>query len=265
MVTAAKRRRQTAPLHSMTLAQIRATLIFYRRSPSVLVFSLLLPIMFYTFFGSIYGNQRVPKTNTTLYAYLLASYGAYAVSSIMVFNIGIGISQQRARKADLLQRATPLPAWVAILAQVVGALVVGTVSLLPLFAEAALVGHVRLQPQAWLELLVVLLLGSLPLLGLGLTIGYAAGANSAPAIANLIYLPMSFLSGLLIPLSAMPEWVQKVGSWLPTYHYGQLAWRVVGAGQEEPWQSAVWLAGWGLILLGAAARAYRLDSLRKFS
>ena len=40
-------------------------------------------------------------------------------------------------------------------------------------------------------------------------------------VINLIYLPISFASGLWIPLRALPDLVKQVAPWLPPYHVAQ--------------------------------------------
>ncbi|MDQ6772946.1 MAG: ABC transporter permease [Candidatus Dormibacteraeota bacterium] len=255
--------RPVAALPGVIWAQVRGNLLGFRRQPAFVVFSLVLPLMFYAFFGGIFGGSKVGST--TIYTFLLASYGSYAMGSIMVFNIGINMAQQRARKLDLLQRATPLPGWVAILAQVVSAVALGCLTLLVLFVYAYIVGKVRLDVGHAALLLLALIFGALPLLGLGLAIGYGATASSAPALANLIYLPMSFLSGIFLPLSLLPGWIRNIAQVVPTYHYAQLAWSTVGAGDEAIWKSILWLAGWALVLFLIAARVYRREARLKFS
>jgi ABC-2 type transport system permease protein len=252
-----------APAWRIVAAQTRGTLLGYWRLPTFVIFSMALPVLFYTFFGLPYAHQKVGNVNAG--ALIMANLGAYGVGSILVFNIGIGRAQDRAQKIDLLQRATPLPGWAVIVADTAGALALGTISLVVLFAFAALAGGVTLAFQDWVLLVVRALVGALPLLGLGLAIGYGSGPNAAPAVANLIYLPLSFASGLFIPLQSMPNFIQKIAPYLPTYHYGQ----VIHAGfipLDEPLSTAVlWLVGWGLVLFGIAIRAYRIDVARKFS
>ncbi len=251
-----------APVPRILLASLKARAQFYRRNPMFLVFSMVLPLMFYGFFGTVFA----PKSGGgAFYAYLLGSYGAYAVSSIMVFNVGIGVATARAQKIDVLQRAMPLPSWVAIASEIFTAMGVAVISLIPLFIFGATYGHVQLSAARWLLLLVSLVFGALPVLGLGLAVGYGASATNAPALANLIYLPMSFLSGLFIPLTIMPDWIQKIGVWFPTYHYGQLAWNSVGQGREDPLWAILWLVVWAAVLFGVAARLYRRDQTRKFA
>ena len=125
----------------------------------------------------------------------------------------------------------------------------------------------RLGATTWLDLTWRLMIGSFPMIGIGMAIGYGTGASSAPAIVNVVYLPMAFLSGIFIPFSVLPSFIQRIGQVLPTYHYAQLGWNVLGPGvaNESTVQALVWIAGWSVVLLALAMRVYRLDESRKFN
>jgi ABC-2 type transport system permease protein len=256
---------QTASWPRMLAAQTRAVLIFYRRSPGFLIPSLALPLIFYAFFGVAFQSVR-PVGGTSEASLMITSIGAYAVSAIMVFNVGIGQAQRRAQKQDLLQRATPLPSPVAIGADAAAALVLALVALAILFTVGSLASGVRLSAGTWVATTALLLVGSLPIMGLGLALGYSTGSSAASALANLIYLPMSFISGLFIPLQDLPPLMQAIGRLTPTYHYAQLAaYLPLGAAQEPPATAVAWLIGWGIVLFGLAGRAYARDRRRKFA
>jgi len=254
-----------APMPRMLWTQTRAMVTNTLRIPAFSLTTIILPIMFFAFFGLSHVHDRIPGSSLSVGAYLMASFGAYAVSSAMVFNFGIGAAVARAQKLDLLQRATPLPPAVAIAANVINAMVFALLSLIALFLFVFIVGGVRLPVETWLSLTFRLLAGVLPLIGLGMAIGYSAGPNSAPAVANLIYLPMSFASGLFIPVSQLPDFIQKIAPLLPTYHYGQLAWNAIGADTESVGRAVLYLGIWSVVLFGVAVRAFRLDQSRKFS
>jgi ABC-2 type transport system permease protein len=74
----------------------------------------------------------------------------------------------------------------------------------------------------WLQLLAVLLLGSLPFALLGLAVGFASSGRAAPAILNALFLPMAIAGGLWMPIDQLPDFIQQVAPWLPTYHVSQL-------------------------------------------
>ena len=76
-------------------------------------------------------------------------------------------------------------------------------------------------------------------------------ANAATGIVNLIYLPMSFLSGLWMPLRFMPHWLQGFAPFLPTYHLSQLMLHIFGYADSMS-LAAHWnaLIGFTLLMLG---------------
>jgi ABC-2 type transport system permease protein len=253
-----------APIPRMLWAETRAKLLSRLRSPAFSVLSIVLPTMFFALFFGIFSNQNgVPVSQ--LAKYFLASYATYGVANVMVFNFGIGVANERGQKLDLLQRATPLPPAVAAAAQVIFSLAFALIALIVLFVYAFIVGGVRLSPETWLGFTAKLLVGSFPMMGLGMAIGYSTSANAAPAVTNLIYLPMSFISGIFIPISQLPSAIQAIGKLLPLYHYSQLPLSSVGQNTEDLQTATLWLVGWTVVLFGIALRFYRMDASSKFS
>ena len=253
-----------APLGRMFLMHTWSQLLRYSRVPSFSVVSVALPVVFFTFFGLRFA-RLTDAAGFSVGAYLLASFGSYAVGQVMVYSFGLGVAAERALKQDLLMRATPLPPIVHLLARILNALLFAFVSLVVLIAYGVVVGGVRQDLGVWATIVARLLLGSLPFIALGLAIGYTAGSNAAPAVAHLIYLPLSFASGLFSPLSQLPSFVQQVAPYLPTYHYAQLAWSAVGAPAEPMATSLAWLAAYTGLFLALALRAYRREEQQKFA
>ena len=254
----------TAPLLQMLVAQTRSEIRMRWRIPAFSLTSLALPVLFFTFFGLPFARQTLAN-GVSLGAFLLASFAAYAVGSVMVYGFGIGVATERGMKVDLLMRATPVPPAIVILAKVLNALVFSGISIVVLIVYGVLVGGVRQDLTVWIVMIVRLLAGSLPFIALGFAIGYSSGPHAAPALANLIYLPLAFASGLFMPVSQLPGFVQRIAPYLPAYHYGQLAWGAVGAGTEPVLTSLAWLAGYTAVFLLITVRAYRREQSLKFS
>src|SRR5215471_19084421 len=111
--------RATAAVGPMLLEQSKAQALQLLRSPIYSMFSLALPVIFWLFFGLPNAHLRIGGVQAG--AYLLASFGAYAVSNVMLFTFGITIAMERGRKQDLLMRATPLRPAVYLASRVVAA------------------------------------------------------------------------------------------------------------------------------------------------
>ena len=254
----------SAPMLRMLLMQTRSELLMRWRVPAFSVTNLALPIVFFTFFGLPVAHVR-RADGVSIGAYLLASFGAYAVGNVMIYGFGIGVANERAMKIDRLMRASPLPPLVFMLAKVVTALVFALLALLLLVGYGAVVGGSYQPPAVWAMVIARLLAGSLPFIALGFAIGYLSGPHAAPAVANLIYLPLAFASGFFVPVGQLPGFVQAIAPFLPTYHYAQLAWSALGAGSETLGTSLLWLTGYTAVFLTVAVRAYRREERAKFA
>ena len=132
--------------------------------------------------------------------------------------------------------------------------------MLALFVLGIALGGVRMPLADFARLLGTLAAGSLPFSAMGLAVGYFTGPNSAPATINLIYLPMSFCSGLWVPFIFLPKVVREIALALPPYHLSQLALGTVGAGRHES-SATHWevLAAFTMICLGAARIGFQRD------
>jgi ABC-2 type transport system permease protein len=256
--------RATAPIAPMLRAQARAQAVSFWRTPAISLTGLLLPIMLFAVF--ILPHAHEPwQGSITVGAYMLAAIGAYAVSSVMVFNFGVTVAIERGQKVDLLMRAMPLPGWVYLAARVIGGIVFAVIALAALVAVAIFLGDIRLEATAWISLITRLLLGSIPFIAFGFAIAYLAGPTAAPAVANLLFIGMAFASGMFVRLDQMPDFLRSIAPLLPTYHYAQLAWGAIGAASESTLIAGGWLVGYGVALFALAAWAYRRESERRFA
>jgi ABC-2 type transport system permease protein len=257
----------------MLANQIRAEFVQNVRVLEFLVGIVVFPIMLYAMFGLPNAGQTLSE-GTDVAAFLMASFGAYGVLGIAIFAFGVDIANERGRGWLRLMRATPMPAWIYFAGKTAMALLFNVITLGALFAFAALAAGVRLEGAAWLQLAFTLLLGGAAFSTLGFALGYWASPRGASPLANLIYLPLSFASGFFIPLANLPQFLQDLASYLPTYHFGQLVWRAVGTPADiallvavpsgEAWHHALWLAGSFAFFGVLALVGYRRDDRREF-
>ncbi len=228
------------------------------RLPAYALPTLAFPAMFYVLFAVVFGGEQVGATRTA--AYMVATYGAFGVMGAALFAFGVGIAIERGQGWMLLRRALPAPAGAWMAGKLAVSVLFACLIVLVLSVLGATVGHVRLPLLTWLALGATLVAGAVPFSAFGLAIGYLAGPNSAPAIVNLVYLPLAFASGLWIPIEVLPGVMKQLAAWLPPYHYAQLALAVMGGGRGGPtWSHLLVLAGFTLASLGIARFAYRRD------
>ncbi|MFR0656683.1 hypothetical protein SB719_19185, partial [Pantoea sp. SIMBA_079] len=93
---------------------------------------------------------------------------------------------------------------------------------------------------------------------IGLYLGSIASANAAPALVNLLFLPMAFLSGLWLPLSMLPDVFARLAPLWPAWHLAQIALGVAGQTGPQP----LWLH---LLVLTVVTLACGVLALRRLA
>lgn len=215
------------------------------------------PVVFYIFFGLIM-NRGEHIGGITVARYMLAGYTVFGMVGAALFGIGVGLSAELSAGWLELKRASPMPPLAYLLAKCVSAMAFGVIIVSLLALLGITMGHVSLALSEYARMLGLTIVGVIPFAAMGMAVALLVPANSAPGIANMIYLPMSFLGGLWVPILFLPKVLQHLAVVLPTYHLAQLQLAAFGypsAGSAlNHW---IGLAGFTLLMLGIALLAYR--------
>lgn len=195
------------------------------RLPIYSVSTLAFPVLFYLLFGISLNQGSGPESPAV---FLLASYSTFGVVSAALFGFGVGVAADRAMGWMQLKQAAPMPPGALLAARTVSCAVFGVLIVALLGTCGTLLAGVDLPAALWLRLTMVIAIGCVPFCLMGLTIGYLVKPHGAPAIVNIINLPLSFASGLWIPIQMLPETMQRIAPFLPPYHLGRLAWQSIG-------------------------------------
>ncbi len=224
---------------------------------------ILFPLMFYVLFGLVMGRQSIGSLSTR--EYLIATYGTFGVMGASLFGVAAGLAAERGLGWLQVKRASPMPPFAYFAAKVVTSTIFSAAVVLLLLLLGVCLGGVRLALPETVKLVSTLVAGSVPFSAMGLAIGYFIGPNSAPAVINLIYLPLSFASGLWIPFLFLPRMVQRIAVFLPPYHLAQLALDILRAGQQESsWTHWKFLIGFALVCLGVARIGFQRDEAKMY-
>jgi len=265
---------QTRSLARIYALEARYELLKLVRMPAYLAPMLIFPMMFYLLFGVAF---RRPGAGTfDMATYLLATYGAFGVMNAALFGFGVGVAIERGQGWMLFKRATPMPPLAWFTGRLTACVLCGALMVTCLFTLGAAAGGVRMPLAQWLSLAGVLIAGALPFAAFGLAVGSWAGPNSAPAIINLISLPMAFASGMWIPIQMLPGVIKKIAVFLPSYHFAQLALgRLGGIGGmggigavgrgEPPLRSLAFLAVFTVVALLVARKGFQRNEGKTFA
>jgi ABC-2 type transport system permease protein len=228
------------------------------RVPMYSVSTIVFPTLLYLMFGLPYGHT------TESSQIIMASFCAYAVIGVTLFQFGVSIATTRDSPWEQYLRILPVGAATRLTAQVSAALFFASASVGVVILTATFVGHAHPDFMLLARLVPTLLVGSIPFALLGITIGYSCGRRSALPIANLIYLPLSLAGGLWMPPDALPKFIRMISPFVPSRHYGEVAWAIV-RGTPTPWASWLWLIGYGIVFGVTAYVGYRRDEGRNYA
>jgi len=234
------------------LREVQAELTKLRRNRAYSLSVIGFPVVFYLMFGSI-GGRGTAEAHA--YArYLLAGYSCFGAMGAALFGIGNGLAYERGHGWLELKRASPMPTMAYLVAKLAASLVFSLAICLLLSALGPLIaGHPVATPFEIVKLLGVVAAGTVPFASLGLLFGLAIPANAGPGLVNLVYLPLSFCGGLWMPISNLPQWLQGVAHYLPSYWFSRLALHALGYATPSPVLAYAVLAGYTAVLLVLSA------------
>ena len=224
-------------------------------------FSLVFPLMMLFLFGSIYGNE--PDE-------FFGGYGAMDVSVPSYMGIALGVnglmtlpltlSDYRQKKILKRFRATPAGPSLLLFSQLLVNLLMTLIGVAAIIIVGTAVYHVR-TPVSMLPFLLALAVGIFAMFSVGFFVASIAPSNrSAVVIANLLYFPMLFLSGAILPVEIFPEGVRKVSQVLPLTHAVKLlraSW--ISGTLSGDISSIVVLASIGIVFAVVSALLFRWE------
>ncbi|HHS83180.1 MAG TPA: ABC transporter permease [Devosia sp.] len=227
------------------------------RTPAFWTPTILFPMMLYSFFGA-----SLPPAG--IYSQMaVGSFAVYAVLGIAFYQLGASNAQDREQPFATWQHTLPGATLPAAMAQMVAAVAFTLVAVLLVLAASFLFGKTPLDLEQSLRLLAICALIAVPASLMGIALSFAASAKAAPALANLIFLPLAFLGGLWIPPSQMPAAVRNISIWTPTRQMGEFAWNAI-ANTVPDTRYLIGLAAYTLAFGALAWALARRDRQKRF-
>ncbi|MFN0088827.1 MAG: ABC transporter permease [Acidimicrobiales bacterium] len=162
--------------------------------------------------------QQVEDESLSGIEFLTPGLLAWAVSIGAVFGGALTLVNWRTKGVLRRLRLTPTPAGEIAAARVAVSLAVALVQTALFLAVGVVIFDLQLSGPWWMAVPLVLV-GNLAFLSIGLLVGAVSKTvDAASTIANLVVVPMAFLSGAFIPLDAAPAWMQAVADFMPLTH-----------------------------------------------
>ena len=159
------------------LLEIKYEFLKALRMPQYSLPTILFPIVFYIFFGVVFGQRNTGGIKMA--EYLIATYGAFGVIGASLFGFGVSVAVERGQGWLEVKRTTPMPIAAYFVAKRPWPAIFSAIIVLLLIVVATTLGGVTVDPLKVLALLGVLVAGPRsPSAPLGLALGFIAGPNS---------------------------------------------------------------------------------------
>lgn len=258
--------------------RIRYEVATYFRVGDTVFFTFLFPVVMLAIFATAFSALpfgTADGTEISAATYYLPAMLAAGLLLSGVQNLAVDIAMEKSDGTLKRLAGTPLPVMSYFIGKIGQVVVTGLLQAALLLLLARFVFGVELptDPERWLTFAWVVALGLVTCAVLGIALsGVPRSGRSATAVVIPIALVLQFISGVYLPFSQLPEWMQNLASVFP------LKWMAEGmravflpesfetmevGGQWNLMGAALVLGTWlvlGLVLCRVTFRWIRRDS-----
>jgi ABC-2 type transport system permease protein len=238
------------------------------REPASVFFTVVMPLIFLVLFVAIFGNDttHIGRSTVKTATYYVPAILSLSIVNATFVNLTIWLTIVRQRGQLKRVRATPCPSWVVIAGRTFTAVAIAAVMTVIVCAFGVLFYGVKLPTHTLPGALVSLLVGTLSLAALGFACAsIVPSENAAPPIANVVVLPLEFISGIFVPSDQIPGWMNDVAGIFPLKPMFDAilhAFDPSTTGAGFLWGKIAIVAAWGVAGLIFALRFFRWSPKR---
>lgn len=231
----------------------------YLRAPLALFWTFVYPVMLFFILNAIFGGGDAPSGPTMSYAdYLITGLAVMTMISTSLFSIMVVLVEQRA--AGELRNYEHMPfSHAAYFAGYIASRLIVLVAFIALYTMV--LSHIiptglGIGAGRLLVFTAYIFAGSAVMVGIGFLIAAATQRTAtAHAVANLLNIPLIFLSDLFLPVVILPPAMQAVVQYSPLVAYVNGARGLyagsLGVAQALPAMAAMLAAGAALVWLAS--------------
>jgi ABC-2 type transport system permease protein len=206
-------------------------------------------------------TESTATKGLTQFDYTFAGILGFTLLSLGIF--GPTTVFPRLKQRGVLRRyhTTTLKVWQYFTGNVISNAVVGLLAVAIMFIAALLIFDLEMRGD-YLNLGIVVILGTVLLFGIGLAIGgWAKNENQAAPLSQLVVLPMMFLSGVFFPTFLMPDVLQGITKFIPLTPIIDSVRYVVTEGKTvfDLGPEMAIILGWTLVIYIIAFKTFRWE------
>lgn len=199
-------------LVSLTWVEIRN----FVREPAAGLLMITAAVMF-LIMATAYGDDPAPG-GFRMVDFQVPSFIALSIAMIGLMNIPYTIVEYKVMKVFKRFKGTPLEPAYILLAQAKVNFLIALISALLLIGTAAVAFDIQFQVDI-LNFALAFILSSAAFFSLGLILaGLLRTSRAVEALTGVLFFPLFFLSGIMVPLEAFPQWIQDAAEFNPVTH-----------------------------------------------
>jgi ABC-2 type transport system permease protein len=188
------------------------TRLFFRERQAVF-WGFLFPVLLLILFCSVFGGT--PERSTALVA------GLICINTMSGALFGTGVIIVSAREQGILRRykVAPVALYKITLGLCLSRLISITLTTIVIVVLARLLYDILL-PENFLALAAIYIVGTVMFCSIAFAVAaLSRSVAQANGLAQVLFMPMMFLSGATMPYEFLPGWMQKAGWLLPSTYY----------------------------------------------
>jgi len=246
-----------AKLPAMVVAQAGLELRTLVRNGEQVLLTLIIPVLLLVVFGS---ESLISVGRGSRIGFIAPGILALAVLSTSFTSLAIGTAFER--RYGVLKRlgATPLSRSGLIGAKALTVLVVEAGQVVLIVVVSLLIGwRPVVTPSSVASAALLLIVGSVAFSGLALLMAGMLRAEATLAAANLVYLVLLGIGGIVFPLTKFPASIQPLLRALPSGALADGLRAVLRYGAGWPARDLLVLAAWAVVGTVIAARTFRWE------
>jgi ABC-2 type transport system permease protein len=259
MTTATIPQRRVPPMGGFNATLLRLELRRMLRNRRTVIFSVVLPVVFYLLFGTGQKYSNLSAGHGNVAAHIMISMALYG-AMLSTTGGGAMVAVERSQGWSRQLRLTPLTATAYVVVKVLVAMLLGALSIAAVYAAGSFSGA-HMDGSVWVETAVGAWGGSLVFAAFGLFMGYLLPSENVMQILGPGLALFAFLGGLFVPLSQMGSTFQTIATFTPMYGLNQVVHAPL-TGDAPGWAAYVNIVVWLAVFAGGAVWRFRSDTAR---
>ncbi|MGT2716607.1 ABC transporter permease [Streptococcus respiraculi] len=206
-------------------ALLRIEYLLTKRNAFGFIMGIGMPVLFFLLFSSMfdssYENAAALTRNylLTMTAFSMSSFGLFSFPSML---------EEDVRNRWLLQiQHSPVPLSQYYLAKVLNVFVSFILSIIINFTVGFVFRGVTMTGGEWFVSAILLLATSVVYLAIGLALTLIDNKQTMTVLGNIFYFILAIFGGSWMPYEALPDWMQSVAHFTPSYYANQLVLRYI--------------------------------------